>query len=277
MRSALALGSLVLVFFSAAPTLGAQIVDLDRRVVSSSLVDAYQSLSKDDAVGFRSSAPGTFLQAAVGGTGVGDLTNVNAESVQETEVRFGPGEGFLIRGSGSAGVGFDVNDPGYPSRAQGSADSSLTITFEVTSPIAFTLGIALSAELPQLEVLSGEGPVDGLVAAFARLYGPTGFLLDFSIEDDDVDGLPVEETRTLSGILVPGIYGFEVGTSTSLRGFENSVGLGQAGFGLDFLAVPEPTSALLLGLGLAFLSRSTRSNRTHASHGSKRSRRSRQP
>lgn len=255
MRSLLAFGSVVLtIVASAFPAGSAQILDLDRRVISSSFVDAYQVLSKDDAVGFRSSAPGDFLEAAVGGAGVGDLTNVFAEAVQETDVLFGSGDGFRIEGSGSSGVGFDVNDEGYPSRAQGSADTSLVLTFEVTTPLDFAISIALSAELVQLEIKSGQGPVDGTVGAFARLYGlSTGFLLDFSVEDDAADGLPVEETRTLSGILLPGTYSLEVGSSTSLRGFEDSVGLAQAGFGIDFLAVPEPSAALLVGLGLAFL------------------------
>ena len=49
---AIVLGAIALVFFFADPTLGAQMVDLDRRVISSGFVDAYQSLSKDDAVGY---------------------------------------------------------------------------------------------------------------------------------------------------------------------------------------------------------------------------------
>lgn len=260
MRSLLAFGFVV---FSLAadvlPAGAAQILEIDRRVISSSFVDAYQVLSQDDAVGFRSTAQGVFLEAAVGGTGVGDYTNVFAEAVQETDVRFGSGDGFLIRGSGSAGVGFDVNDEGNPSRAQGSADSTLVIIFEVTTPLDFAVSIALSAELVQLEIKSGQGPVDGGVGAFARLTGlSSGFLLDFSVEDVEADGLPVEETRTLAGLLLPGTYSLEVGGSSSLRGFEDSVGLGQAGFGIDLLAVPEPSAALLVGLGLALLSRSAR-------------------
>ncbi len=63
----------------------------------------------------------------------------------------------------------------------------------------------------------------------------------------------VEEARVLEGVLAPDLYVLEVGTLTSMRGFEDSIGLVQAGFGIDFLAIPEPGSALLLALGLAGL------------------------
>jgi hypothetical protein len=62
----------------------------------------------------------------------------------------------------------------------------------------------------------------------------------------------------LSGVLLPDLYVLELGALTALRGFEDSVGLAQAGFGVDFVAlpVPEPGTALLVALGLGVLSAS---------------------
>jgi len=235
----------------------AQILDLDRRVLTSSFVDAYVSTSDDDAVGHQSSQPGSFLEAAVGGSVIGDVSNAFGEAFQETDVRFESGSGFRIQGSAGAGFGFDVHDPGYPSRAQGQADTSLTITFEVTAPLEYAFGLALSADLVELEIHSGQGPVESTVVAFARLYGlSSGFLLDLAIEDDTADGLAVEASRLLSGVLAPDVYSLEVGASTTLRGFEDSTGLAQAGFGIDFVAVPEPGSAALVAIGLSFLAAS---------------------
>ncbi|MBK7951973.1 MAG: PEP-CTERM sorting domain-containing protein [Deltaproteobacteria bacterium] len=251
------LTGLILTFLPADPTRAAQILELDRRVLVSSFVEAYVIGSDADALGFRSADPGTFLEAAVDGSLIGDITNAFGEAFQETDVRFGPGDGFRIAGSGGSGFGIDVRDPGYPSRAQGQSDTSLTITFAVTSPLEFALGLALSAELVQLDIHSGEGPVSSTVSAFARLYGLTsGFLLDFAIEDPAEGDLPVEASRVLSGVLAPDLYVLEVGTLTSLRGFEDSIGLAQAGFGIDFVAVPvpEPGTALLVALGLGVLS-----------------------
>lgn len=256
--------TLGLLLVPAGPVHAAQIIELDRRVITSSFVEAYVSGSDADAVGFDSAEPGAFLEAAVGGSRIGDVTNAFGEAFQETDVRFGPGDGFRIEGSGGTGFGIDIQDPGFPSRAQGQSDTSLTITFEVTTPLEFALGLALSADLVQLEILSGAGPVSGTVSAFARLYGlSSGFLLDLAIEDDTAGGPAVEASRVLSGVLLPDVYVLELGALTALRGFEDSVGLAQAGFGVDFVAlpVPEPGPALLVALGLGALSagRSARS------------------
>lgn len=251
------LTGLIFAFLPADPTRAAQILELDRRVLTSSFVEAYVIGSDADAVGFRSPDPGTFNEAAVDGSLIGDITNAFGEAFQETDVRFGPGDGFRIEGSGGSGFGIDIQDPGYPSRAQGQSDTSLTITFAVTSPLEFALGLALSAELVQLDIHSGEGPVSSTVSAFARLYGfSSGFLLDFAIEDPTAGDLAVEDSRVLSGVLAPDLYVLEIGTLTSLRGFEDSIGLAQASFGIDFVAlpVPEPGSALLVALGLGVLS-----------------------
>ena len=249
--------ALLLALAPASPARAAEILELDRRVITSSFVDAYVSGSDSDEVGFGSADPGEFLEAAVGGSRIGDVTNAFGEAFQETGVRFGPGEGFRIEGSGGSGFGIDIQDPGFPSRAQGQADTSLTITFEVASPLEYALGISLSAELVQLEILSGAGPVSGTVAAFARLYGlSSGFLLDLAIEDTTAGDLAVESSRVLTGVLAPDVWVLEVGTLSALRGFEDSVGLAQAGFGLDFVAlpIPEPGPALLLAIGLGALS-----------------------
>jgi hypothetical protein len=259
---------LVLPLVPTGPAHAAEILDLDRRVLTSSFVESYVSISDDDAVGFQSPDAGTFLEAAVGGSRIGDVTNAFGEAFQETDVRFDLGDGFRIEGSGGTGFGIDIQDPGFPSRAQGQSDTSLTITFEVTTPLEFALGLALSADLVQLEILSGAGPVSGTVSAFARLYGlSSGFLLDLAIEDDTAGGPAVEASRVLSGVLLPDVYVFELGALTALRGFEDSVGLAQAGFGVDFVAlpvpVPEPGTALLVALGLGALSsgRGLRSDR----------------
>ncbi len=251
------LSGLLFALLPADASRAAQILELDRRVLTSSFVDAYVTGSDADGVGFRSPDSGTFLEAAVGGSRIGDVTNAFGEAFQETDVRFGPGAGFRISGSGGSGFGIDVRDPGYPSRAQGQSDTSLTILFAVTSPLEFALGLALSAELAQLDIESGDGPVSSTVSAFARLYGlASGFLLDFAIEDSSAGDLPVEDSRILTGVLAPDLYVLEVGTLTSLRGFEDSIGLAQAGFGIDFVAlpVPEPGAALLVALGLGVLS-----------------------
>lgn len=76
-----------------------------------------------------------------------------------------------------------------------------------------------------------------------------GFLLDLAIEDIEAGDVPAEEARVLTGVLAPDLHVLEVGTlMTSLRGFEDSIGRVQAGFGIDFPAILEPGYAPLVAL-----------------------------
>jgi hypothetical protein len=234
----------------------AMLLEVERVVLGSSFVDAAVVYSGSDQVGFGSAESGGFLEAAVGGARYIDVINVITEATQDSDVAIFAGGGLRVAGSGAVGVGFDVDDPGYPSRAQGSADSTLSILFEVTSPSAFSLAVSLSAELAQLSIFSGGGPVESDLSAYARLLGlTTGTVLEVSVEDDVVDDIVATEARLISGILLPDTYLFEIGATTYLRGFEDAAGLATAGFGLDFHIVPEPGTGMLVGLGLALLAR----------------------
>ena len=90
-----------------------------------------------------------------------------------------------------------------------------------------------------------------------------GYRLRFaaSVQSESGGGIPVLDDLTISSVLVPDIYLFEMLARTSLSGVENAAGFANAGFGYDFVVVPEPGTAALLAVGLLGLRGSARSRR----------------
>jgi hypothetical protein len=124
----------------------------------------------------------------------------------------------------------------------------------VDESAAHSFAIALTAELAELSIVSGFGPVDGSFSAYARLIGAaTGVHVDWRIEDSLADGAAVAQSQAFSGVLAPEPVALEIGASGFSRGFEDAVGFGTAGFGFQFLALSEPSAAALFGLALALV------------------------
>lgn len=249
--------ALVFVVIGAVDARATSVVTIERTVLGASFVEAAEVYQASDQEGFRSDRTGSFVHAAVGGSGFGDVTNAFFEATQDTVIALAP-NGFHLGGSGAAGVEFDVNDAGFPSRGQASANSAIALVFEVTEPSEFSLAVSLSAALSRLEILSGEGPVESSLRAFARLSGAeSGWLLDFFASDSTDDGVGDAQSRVLSGVLAPDTYLLEIEASAFQRGFEDAVGQGLAGFAVELVVAPEPSSSVLLGLGLLGLSLSS--------------------
>ena len=228
--------------------------DTTRSVIVSTFINASGLFTDSDQEGSQRVGAGDFLEAAVDGTGFGDIVNATGEATQDTTVgidRFGR---LRVAGGGGAGTVFDVNDPGFPSRATASADSRLTILFTVEVPRPFVVSTALQAELSEANLFEPTGSILSDVRAFARLDGfASGVVFAREVSDDTAgDGASLDDF-TLEGILAPDTYALELLALSNLRGFEDATGFSVASFGVDLTVIPEPGSALAIGLGLIAL------------------------
>ena len=82
---------------------------------------------------------------------------------------------------------FDVQDPGFPSRAQGLADSLLSLIFEIDEASSFVLSSSLSVDPIGLNVFAGGGTVNAEVVAMLRLTGlVAGVIVEREVREDQV-------------------------------------------------------------------------------------------
>lgn len=230
--------------------------DVSRFVLVSTFVDASGVSTGLRAEGEQSDVTGVFNEAVVDGVGFGDFSNATGEAVQDSEVRISALGELWVDGGGAAGAVFDVNDPGFSSRAQVTADSRLSILFTLDETSPFTFAFSLSAGLAELSLFAPTGGVQSDVTAYARLLGATsGVLFEFDVSDVTVGDGGLAQNFSMSGVLEPDAYLLDVYALTELRGFEDASGFASSGFGVSFHVVPEPGVSLLLGLGLLGLSR----------------------
>ena len=95
-------------------------------------------------------------------------------------------------GSGGDGMSFDILDPGEESFSEAASDSFFELVFTVDEPAVYTLTTSLSAELDELTLLAGPGPISSLIAAFVELSSSTGGVLhERTVVDVGVEGVPV--------------------------------------------------------------------------------------
>lgn len=245
---------LTLLMTSTATALSAD--DTTRSVIVSTFIDASGLFIDTDQEGSQRVGPGSFLEAAVDGTGLADIVNATGEATQDTSVEIDRFGRLRVGGGGGGGAGsvFDVNDPGFPSRAVSSADSRLTILFTLDVARPFVVSTSLSAELSEANLFEPSGSILTDVRAFARLDGLASSVV-FAREVEDAtagDGARLDDF-TLEGILAPDTYVLELLALSNLRGFEDATGFSVAGFGIDLTVIPEPGSALTIGLGLMAL------------------------
>ncbi|MDJ0787687.1 MAG: hypothetical protein QNK05_12830 [Myxococcota bacterium] len=233
---------------AAMPAAALSLVELERSVAVATFVDADGLTSDQDSDGESTDQPGSFIEAAASSRGFGDITNAIAEAVQDSSVVLAD-DGLSADGGGSVQVGVDVMDPGFPSRALGTAETVTRIVFDVTETSRFVLGTALLADLSNLTIFSGSGPVSADVFASARLEGAVSGVV-FSLEaiDSAADGAEVSRALDRSGSLQPDSYELVLEARVELLGVEDVAGSGEAGFGFAFQVVPEPDAPLLLAL-----------------------------
>ena len=251
--------SFALLLLVARPAVGIVLFEVDRQVVASTAVASPPSFRDFDGAGVDSQAPGRFFEAAVSSVGLGDVTNANAEALQDSIVELESNGMLRAEAGASAGAAFDVFDPGFPSRALASGNTTLAFLFELEQESPISAGLALQAELIQLDVFSTPRPVSVSVHARALLVGAsTGIVFERFVEDLEADGDAVTDTLSFFGTLPADTYLFEAVALTELEGFEDSVGLATSGFGFDVRIVPEPGTGALVALGLAALARAGR-------------------
>ena len=152
-------------------------------------------------------------------------------------------------GAGAAAASFDLFDPGSPSEAGASSASVYSVTFTVPNSTFFTLTYGLSASLDTFG-----GVANLLPEALWLLEGANQGPIDSDFAEDllaDGNGVSVSDFR--SGLLAPDTYTFSIGAFAS-DGIAAQEGFASGGSDYSFeLHVPEPSTGLLLGLGLGLL------------------------
>ncbi len=234
-----------------------------RIVLADTVYDVFQLDDGGDLDADSRMEPGAWIGAAVASSGLGNVAQATAEATQDSVVTTeDPLLDLLASGGGAAGAAFDVNDPGFPSRASGFGTTSLEVVFDVTEPTEIALAVSLFAALEELIVNTGQGPVDSEVFAFFGLVGANvGLVSSGEVSDDAGDGAPVEDDFVFSGVIAPDTYALTIGAQVDVAGFEDSFGSGIASFGFELRAVPEPPLAGLLLLGLWVIQRAPRRKR----------------
>ena len=232
------------------------LLQTDRSVLTSTFIDLSGVDSDGAASGFESQDAGRFIDAAVDGVGFGDLVVATGEATQDSSISIAPLASLAVDAGGAAGGLFDVQDPGFPSRATSLSTSEFGLVFEVATPRPYLLAAALSAELIELTDFSTDASSLGEALAVVQLTGESsGAVFSLSAIDGSADGLAVSASEVARGVLVPDTYVFEIVASTNLRGFEDASGFATAGYGVQFTIVPEPSVATCMALGLVWLTR----------------------
>jgi hypothetical protein len=223
------------------------------------VVQAYASLSPSmgaptvDSETLASPDFGPFDETAQAGVGF-----VGATGRQSSTITPLSGMQLQVDATGSSSASAFAMGPssGF---GTASASSNFEIVFEVDAEMPYDLwvhvsGSTLTDPFPaspyrdwsaRVELLDGGG---GVLAELAR-----------SSASGDPAG-QVDVTEAFSGFLAPGTYTLRATTAGHASGdqYNPDFALAQSSFSLGFSIVPEPSAALLLGLGLAALARTRR-------------------
>lgn len=224
------------------------LIDSTRIVLADTSYDVFL-IDADNALdGEARTTPGPWVGAAVSASQLGDLAQATAETTQDSTVTTNdPLLDLRVAGGGAAGAAFDVNDAGQPSRAKSFGTTSIEVVFDVAAPAEIALAVSLFADLDELQIVSGDGPVDSDVVAFYSLIGANvGVVSAEGLGDVAPDGFPASDDFLFSGALAPDTYALTIGAQAEVAGFENSLGFALASFGFEMRVVPEPGAALLL-------------------------------
>lgn len=235
------------------------LVDLERSVEAASTANLFSTASQEDQAASSSGATGPFLEASVTSATIALLSQARSEALQDSSVRLSAGGALIADGSGSVIGGVDVDDPGFASRAGGSALASAEIVFELTDPAEYVLAVSVLADLVDLTVVSGDATATAdLLARFSLVGAASGEIASGARFDDAADGMPVEDDFFSSGVLAPDLYVLLLESSLQLEATEDAFASGTAGYGFDFRVVPEPGTGSLLLAGLVALVRRRR-------------------
>lgn len=245
-------GSLIvcLVLFTSGGAEALTLLSSTRTVLADTSYDIFPTTSDADQDGETRTDPGAWIGAGVAASGLVNIAQATAEATQDSTVTTtDPFTELLVSGGGAAGAAFDVNDPGFASRAQGFGTTSIEVVFDITTPKLVALAVSLLADLDELRIISGAGPANADVFAFFALVGANvGLVASGDVFDSEDDGIAESDDFTFGGTLAPDTYALTIGAQAEVSGFENSFGFALSSFGFEMRVVPEPRLPTLLAL-----------------------------
>ena len=152
-------GSLIvcLVLFTSGGAEALTLLSSTRTVLADTSYDIFPTTSDADQDGETRTDPGAWIGAGVAASGLVNIAQATAEATQDSTVTTtDPFTELLVSGGGAAGAAFDVNDPGFASRAQGFGTTSIEVVFDITTPKLVALAVSLLADLDELRLDGGE-------------------------------------------------------------------------------------------------------------------------
>lgn len=233
------------------PAHAVTLIESTRIVLADTSYDVFNLKADGDIDGEARTDPGPWIGAAVAASQLGDLAQATAEATQDSTIRTdAPLLDLLVSGGGAVAAGFDVLDPGQPSRAKGFGTTSIEVIFDVPSAAEIALAVSLFADLDELRIVTvGAGPVESEVVAFYSLIGANvGVVSAESLIDDAPDGFPAQEDFLFAGVLPADTYALTIAAQAEVGGFEDALGAAIASFGFEMRVVPEPAPGVLLGM-----------------------------